>query len=73
MVTNTLWLWGVPKCKFVGLLPPPFHMGLPTWLRDCVFGYPFRHALKNIFFAKASHVHTERPFHFAYGVIAHSH
>jgi len=28
MVTNTSWLWGVPKWEFV-CLPPPFHTGIP--------------------------------------------
>ncbi len=28
MVTNTLWLWGVPECNFF-CLPPCFHMGTP--------------------------------------------
>ena len=27
MVTNTLWLWGVPKWE-IFCLPPPFHMGI---------------------------------------------
>ena len=32
MVTNTLWLWGVPKWEFF-CLPPPFHTGIPIWKR----------------------------------------
>ena len=30
MVTNTLWLWGVPKWE-IFRLPPPFHTGIPIW------------------------------------------
>jgi hypothetical protein len=30
MVTNTLWLWGVPKCENFHL-PPPFHMGITIY------------------------------------------
>ena len=52
MVTNTLWLWGVPKCNF--LSPSPFPYGdSPHGYGDCIFGHPFSHALKNIF-AEAS-------------------
>jgi hypothetical protein len=44
----------------------------PYGYGDCDSGYPFSHALKNIFFAEASHVHAERTYHFAYGIIVHS-
>ncbi len=50
---NLLWLQGVPKCKLM-LSPSPFPYGdSPYGYGDCVFGHPFSHALKNIFFAEA--------------------
>ncbi len=54
MVTNTVWLWGVPKWEFF-LSPSPYPYGdSPYGYGDCVFSHPFSHALKNIFFARAS-------------------
>jgi hypothetical protein len=35
MVTNTLWLRGVPKCK-IFCLPPPFHTGTPHMVTGTV-------------------------------------
>jgi len=36
MVTNTLWLRGVPKCE-IFRLPPPFHTGTPHMVTGTVF------------------------------------
>ncbi len=73
MVTKTLWLREVPKCDF--LSPSPFPYGdSPYGYGDCVFDHPFSRALNNIFFAKASHVHTsEHTILHIWYYIAHSH
>jgi hypothetical protein len=54
---------GSPQMRFFSSFP---YGDSPYGYGDCDFGYPFSHALKNIFFAEASHVHTERTYHFAY-------
>ncbi len=53
-----------PNAKFFVSLPLSIR-GLPIWLRGLCFWHPFSHALKNIFFAEASHflVHTEQTYH----------
>ena len=46
------------------LSPSPFPYGdSPYGYGDCVFGHPFSHALKNIFFAEASHAHRANILH----------
>ena len=59
----SIWLRGVPKCDFFSPSPFPYGDSPYYGYGDCVFGHPFSHALKNIFFAEASHVHTERTYH----------
>ncbi len=52
-----------PNAIFFVSLPLPYRDS-PYGYGDCVFGHPFSHALKNIFFAEASHAHRANISHF---------
>jgi hypothetical protein len=61
-----------PNAFFV--FPFPFPYGdSPYGYGDCVFGHPFSHALNNILFAKASHVHTSKHTILHNGIILRTH
>ena len=59
-----LMVTGSPQMRNISS-PSPFPYGdSPYGYGDCVFGHPFSHALKNIFFAEASHAHRANISHF---------
>jgi hypothetical protein len=58
-----LMVTGSPQMQNISS-PSPFPYGdSPYGYGDCVFGHPFSHALKNIFFAEASHTHRANILH----------